>query len=145
MYKDLVNAATYEQLKEFATGSLAMIKETNKSLYEDLETFLYKMIYGCHFSKVMLETALKRMENKDGSRGGHWSVEQTNNVAKSNGVSFVNFNEYDFNYVMNIMYSDYYGAVSNEVSSYLKLALAFLEDRDAPEGKALRYYLAMSN
>ena len=42
---------------------------------------------------------------------------------------------------MNMMYSDYYGVVPNEVSSYVKLAKRFLEDKDSSVGKALRYYL----
>lgn len=46
-------------------------------------------------------------------------------------------------YVFNVMYSDYFGAVPNNVESYFKLANAFLEDKDAPEGKAYLYYKAM--
>lgn len=44
---------------------------------------------------------------------------------------------------MNMMYSDYYKAGGNNVNFYVELAKAFLMDKDAPEGKALRYYLAM--
>ena len=43
----------------------------------------------------------------------------------------------------NMLYSDYYGAVPDNVESYFKMAKAFLEDKDAPEGKAFRYYKAM--
>lgn len=145
MYKYLLRAATNEQVRDFTDNALAMIKETNPKLYEELVMYLYKDLYDRHFSDWMLDVALKNMTNKDGSRGGHWSVEQTNSVAKQNGVSFDKFNEYDFNYVMNMMYSDYYGSVPNETSSYFKLAIAFLEDKDGPDGKALRYYLAMSD
>jgi len=42
-----------------------------------------------------------------------------------------------------MLYSDYYGSVPNDVSMYAKMAKKFLEDKDAPEGKALKYYLAM--
>jgi hypothetical protein len=41
---------------------------------------------------------------------------------------------------MNMVYSDYYGAVPNEVANYVKLAEAFLHDKDAPKGKAFLYY-----
>lgn len=91
----------------------------------------------------MLEKATSSMINEDGTNGAHWTLEQTNSVAKSNGIAFDKFNEYDWNYVMNMMYSDYYGAVPNEVNSYTKLAKKFLEDKDASKGKALQYYLAM--
>lgn len=83
------------------------------------------------------------MINEDGTTGPHWSIEQTNTVARQNGVQFSNFNEYDWNYVMNMIYSDYYGAVPNDMSTYVKLSKKFLDDKDAPEGKALHYYLTM--
>lgn len=81
------------------------------------------------------------MVNEDGTKGGHWTVEQTTNVARGMNIPFESFNEYDWNYVMNMMYSDYYGAVSNDVSVYAKMARKFLEDKDAKDGKAFRYYI----
>ena len=74
---------------------------------------------------------------------GHWTLEETNSVARQHGIEFIHCNQYDWNYVMNMIYSDYYGSVSNETSVYVKLAKKFLQDKDAPEGKALKYYLAM--
>ncbi len=145
MHKKLIQSATNEQLREFVDDALGMIKETNHDLYDDLELYLYKEIYGCHFSDWLLEKALSKMTNEDGTMGGHWNVEQTTGVAKSLEIAFNGFNEYDWNYVMNMIYSDYYGSVSNEVSTYGRMAKKFLEDKDAPEGKALKYYLAMKD
>ena len=143
MHKQLIKQASEEQLREFVDDIMGMIKETHEDLYESIEMYLYKELYGKHFSDWLLQKALDKMVNEDGTTGGHWSVEQTNIVAKQNGISFTKFNEYDWNYVMNMMYSDYYGAVSNDVSNYVKLALKFLEDKDAKEGKAFCYYIAM--
>ena len=145
MHKHLLKAATYEQLKEFVSGALSMIKETNHDLYEELEMHLYKEMYGCHFTDWLVEKATAGMINEDGTNGAHWTVEQTTSVAKQHGISFVHFNEYDWNYVMNMIYSDYYGAVSNDISSYVKVARKFLEDRDAKEGKAFHYYFTMKH
>lgn len=143
MHKYLIKSASDEQLREFVDDALGMIKETNHDLYETLELHLYKEIYGCHFNEWMLEKALHGMVNEDGTMGGHWTVEQTSSVARQQGINFDKFNQYDWNYVMNMIYSDYFGAVSNETSVYSKLAKKFLEDKDAKEGKALHYYLAM--
>lgn len=44
---------------------------------------------------------------------------------------------------MNMVYSDYYGSIPDTAESYFKVAKAFLMDKDAPEGKAYRYYKAM--
>ncbi len=143
MHKYLVKEATEQDLREFADGALSMIEHTNEGLYDELELFLYKKIHGCHFTDWLLDKAVSKMQNEDGSSGPHWTVEQTTSVAKQNNIMFSNFNEYDWNYVMNMMYSDYYGAIPNETSYYVKLSRKFLEDKDADTGKALRYYLAM--
>ena len=42
-----------------------------------------------------------------------------------------------------MIYSDYYKAGGGNTNFYLKLAKAFLMDKYAPDGKALKYYLAM--
>lgn len=141
MHKKLIQAATFEQLKEFADDALSMLKETNPSTYDDLEMYLYKEIYGKHFCDWMLEKATKYMVNDDGTTGPHWTVEQTTSVAKQSGITFEHYNEYDWNYVMNMIYSDFYGAVSNDTNAYIKLAKKWLDDKDAVDGKALCYYL----
>lgn len=143
MHKQMLKDISDEKLREEFDDILGMIKETNHKLYDDIEVYLYKENYGKHFNHWMLEMALSEMINEDGTKGGHWSVEQTNSVAKQNGISFTHYNEYDWNYVMNMMYSDYYGVASNDTSFYAKLSIRFLEDKDAKEGKALCYYLAM--
>jgi hypothetical protein len=143
MHRKILKDLTDEQLRDFADETIMMIKETNKELYDKLEIHLYKMAYGCHFNEWMLEKATSSMVNEDGTVGAHWSLEQTNSVAKSSGIIFDKFNQYDWNYAMNMIYSDYYGAVTNDTSSYVKLAKRFLDDKDAQKGKALNYYLAM--
>ena len=144
MHTRIIEDANLEQLKDFAHYSIGMVKRIDEDVYEDIEMYLYKEVYGCHFTKWLLDKALKSMTNEDGTTGGHWTLEQTTSVARSNDIEFKHFNEFDWCYVMNMIYSDYYGAVSNEVSSYAKLAKKFLCDKDAPEGKALRYYLEMN-
>lgn len=139
MHKELIKHATDEQLKEFVKDSLSMIKETNHDLYEELEMHLYKEIYGCHFNEWMLDKATKNMINEDGSKGPHWTIEQTTSVAKQYGITFVDFNEYDWNYAMNMHYSDMYRVIPNEVQSYVKYSKAWLEDKDVKD-KAFKYY-----
>lgn len=143
MHRNLIRDASFDQLQEFVTDSLSMLKETNPKTYEDLENHLYIKIHGKHFSDWLVEKATSNMINEDGTVGAHWTVEQTTSVAKSNGIQFDEFNEYDWNYVMNMMYSDYYGAVPNDTSTYVKMAKKFLQDKDAKPGKALCYYLAV--
>lgn len=143
MHTRIIEDATIEELKDFAHYSLGMVKRIDEDVYDDIEMYLYKEVYGCHFTEWLLDKALSKMENADGTTGGHWKLADTTLVARNSGINFVHFNEYDWNYVMNMIYSDYYGVVPNEVSVYVKMARRFLEDKDAEEGKALKYYLAM--
>lgn len=144
MHHSMFNDVSEPQMKEALTQVFDKLCEMDSELHDFLELIAYKAMHGCHFTAYTLEKALKHMQNEDGSTGGHWSLSQTTSLANANKVNFVTFNEYDFNYVMNMMYSDYYGHLnSNDSSAYIKLAKAFLYDKDAPEGKAFRYYLAM--
>lgn len=145
MHTRIIEDATLEQLKDFAYRALDMVKRIDEDVYDDIEMYLYKDVYGCHFTKWLLEKATNGMINEDGTRGAHWTVEQTTMVARSNGIEFRDFNEFDWNYVMNMIYSDYYGVIPNETSTYVKMARKFLEDKDAEHGKALNYYLAMGD
>lgn len=52
------------------------------------------------------------------------------------------YNIYDLYYVLNMERSDYYKA-DEAPQYYVERALDFLNDKDAPEGKAKRYYVAM--
>lgn len=101
-------------------------------------------IYGWHFTKESAEKAVAKMLNKDGSTGEHWSLKDVEEVAKAMQIDWDSkrYNLYDFYYVLNMEYSDYFKA--NEVPQYyVDRTLDFLEDKDAPEGKAKRYYIAM--
>ena len=145
MHKYLIKEANESQLREFIEDAMSMLKETNPETYDTLEMHLYKKIYGCHFCDWLLDKATKNMVNEDGTTGPHWNLNQTTQVAKQSGVNFTNFNEYDWNYVMNMIYSDYYGSVPNDASTYVRMSLKFLDDKDAKEGKALKYYLSMKD
>lgn len=100
----------------------------------------YIIINGPHFNEETAKKAVEGMINMDGSSGEHWTLEQTSMAATQSGVVFNKFNKFDFYYVLNMLYSDYYGLFGDDSSTYIKLALAWLEDVDVPEGKAWRYY-----
>lgn len=104
---------------------------------------IYEKEHGRHFGKELYEYAVAGMENEDGTKGPHWSVEEAANYAKAKGLSLTRFNEYDLAYAMNMVYSDYKGAIPDNTESYFRVARAFLEDKDAPEGKAYLYWKAM--
>lgn len=143
MHTKLLHYAGHENLKEFLMETFDELKKVDHEMYDELEEKLYNKIYGCHFSEWLLEKATSHFYNEDGTMGGHWTLDQTTEVAKQHGISFDHFNQYDWNYVMNMVYSDFYGAVPNDTGIYVKMARKFLEDKDAPKGKAYHYYMTM--
>jgi hypothetical protein len=49
------------------------------------------------------------------------------------------YNDYDWDYTVNMMYSDYYSP-KKTVMDYLDLAVAFLEDIEVSDSKPYRYW-----
>lgn len=69
----------------------------------------YEQEHGPHFDEVMAHKAVSKMENEDGSRGPHWSIEETTALASQHGISLSNrFNRYDWYVALNMIYSDFY-------------------------------------
>lgn len=100
-----------------------------------------------HGMKLDEETAHEWMENlhnEDGTKGPHWTKEQTTQVMKQKGIDC---DPVEFWVAMNAMYSDYFNVAKkmnvNNVDFYTHMAKAFIDDKDAGEGKLMRYYDAV--
>lgn len=80
-------------------------------------------------------------EGSDGTKGCHWTLEQTQDVAKQRNITC---DPNDFWAVMNMMYSDYCQVAKRQSVDtpgfYADMAKAFLEDTDAADGKAYLYW-----
>lgn len=81
------------------------------------------------------------MKNEDGTKGPHWTIEQAKKVMEQRGLRC---DPYEFWAVLNAIYSDdvavakKYGV--NKMDYYVDRAVAWLDDKDAQEGKAARYF-----
>ncbi len=94
--------------------------------------------------KQTVEKWLQQMQNADGSRGAHWTMEQVHKLMSQKGI------EQDpvmFWAALNMMYSDYceiaqkYGL--NHDGYYIDLAEAFLDDEDVKGDKLSKYYFGV--
>lgn len=114
------------------------VEKVRERAPELVDKFLMKVdiIVNPHFTKETAEYVVSKMKNKDGSIGEHWNYDTTTRVMDGD------FHESDWYYVLNMMYSDYYKSGRTD-ETYIGLAKDFLDDTDAPEGKAKRYYKAM--
>lgn len=107
----------------------------------------YESQHGPHFNEEYARKAVNKMENEDGSRGPHWSIEETTQFANQYGVNLNGkFNRYDWYVALNMIYSDYYRVImqitnSNSTKHYVEFAKAWLNDKDIDEGKMWYYFI----
>lgn len=107
----------------------------------------YEAEHGPHFNEEHARKAVSKMENEDGTRGPHWSVEETTALASQYGINLGSrFNRYDWFVALNMVYSDYYKVIismtnSNSTKHFVELAKAWINDKDIDEGKMWYYYL----
>lgn len=107
----------------------------------------YEQEYGPHFNEEHARKAVSKMENEDGTRGPHWSIEETTALASQYGVNLNSkFNRYDWFVALNMIYSDYYKVIvnitnSNNPKHYVEFAKAWMNDKDIDEGKMWYYYI----
>lgn len=140
MLKGILNDATKEDLMNFVCDLMCELNITMPQVYETLLIDLHKNVYGFHFSKGLALKAVSELEDSNENKGGKYSLEEVNKIRRDYNISL---NEYDFYFVINMLYSDYSKLLNNDLSSYVKMSCLFLEDEDAPEGKAFKYYLSM--
>lgn len=120
-----------------------IIKSIN-AMRERLKIERHEAMYGPHFNEECALKAVSKMENEDGSRGEHWSLEETTSIANQYGINLKGekYNKYDWYVALNMIRSDYYRAVvtmtsSDHIKYFVELAKAWLNDKDIEEGKMM--------
>lgn len=88
-----------------------IIKSIN-AMRERLKIERHEAMYGPHFNEECALKAVSKMENEDGSRGEHWSLEETASIANQYGINLKGekYNKYDWYVALNMIRSDYYRA-----------------------------------
>ena len=98
------------------------------------------------FSREMAEKWMHLIKNADGSKGPRWTLEQAGAAAKKMGIKR---DPYEWWAIVNAMYSDYcevakHFNMPDSIDFFAGLAAAWLEDEDAEDSKAARYFTKIS-
>lgn len=92
-------------------------------------------------SRSMAVEWTRDMKNSDGTHGPHWNMEQVQQVMEQREIDC---DPVKFFAVLNAVYSDYSAVAKkhgvNKMDFYADLAKAWLEDDDAVEDKAGKYF-----
>ena len=111
----------------------------------------YRRDYGeeLKLSRSDMKRWKKMLKNGDGTTGEHFSADQMREVSHQIGARYDEYDEMDLCMTANMLYSDLCEALrplvpkEKEAMVYAKMAKAWLEDDDGPEGSeklALYYY-----
>lgn len=107
----------------------------------------HELMYGPHFNQKCAEKVVEGMKNEDGSKGAHWNLEETTQLAQQYNINLKGeeFNKYDWFVALNMVRSDFYRAIvnitnSDHVKYFIELAKAWINDKDIDEGKMWYYY-----
>lgn len=73
-------------------------------LKSELAANMYEAINGPHFDEEHARYAVEGMENEDGTKGPHWTVEETTSVANQMGINLKSekHNKWDWFVAMNL-------------------------------------------
>lgn len=84
---------------------------------------------------------MENLQNEDGTKGPHWTMEQTTQVLKQKGLGL---DPLEFYVALNAVYSDYCTVAkkfnTNNIDFYVAMAKAFIEDKDSQPNRLARYY-----
>ena len=98
----------------------SLLEKGFRILKSELCANMYEAINGPHFDEEHARYAVAEMENEDGTKGPHWTVEETTSIASQIVVSMTG------------------GA---NTKHFAELAKAWLCDKDISEGKMWHYYV----
>lgn len=130
-----------EEIIEIFSEAMHELREANEEAFDEIFEKLYILAYGEHLNQKSAEHWVTEMKNFDNTTGGKWTKMETDSVAKQAGIDFehTNYNAWEWYAVMNMLHSDF-GGIITDISNYIKIARAWLEDKDADSGKTYRYY-----
>lgn len=117
-----------QQHRQMQRGSTGMMQEELPELDEETAIMWVDSMQG---------------EDRSKPKGGKWTIEQLEPLAKKYGIPTKGPERWQFYAVVNAMYADYcevakaYNITSPDF--YAKMALAFIRDKDALPGKVERY------
>ena len=109
----------------------------------DYDTEDYRRDYGHKLTNKDIRKWEKDLENADGTRGKKWDADQIRQVAQQHSIRFDEYSPELLTAIANMLYSDYCRVLGGDMTTYVKLAKAWLEDDDfegEPEEKAMLYY-----
>lgn len=145
-FRELVDASskdpkTMEEITEILDVMLTDMEVEHPKLYWETINDIYVLVKGMIFDEQTAKYAVSCFDNEDGTKGEHWTLTDTTSVANSVGVVFdKDITQYDWYFVMNMMYSDFYKVFGSDTNMYAQISKAWINDKDGGKHRAFRYW-----
>lgn len=125
-------------------GAYATHPRMNEMEYKSSQGMMMGHAQGkaTKLTREMADEWMKGLQNEDGTKGPHWTFEQVKQVMAQKGVQA---EPVEFWAVLNAVYADYckvfkkYG-LGDKLDAYVDMAKAFIDDKDASDGKVVKYF-----
>ena len=128
------NVEDMHTLSDILEDTMEIIKKYNEESYKEYEMKLYRMAYGTTLSRQMAEEIVDKMQ----PYRTRWSYEDVRRIQEQYRLEDVRTN--DLFVVLNYAYNDYKDIFGEDVETYIKFALDFINDEDAKDGKVFLYF-----
>lgn len=123
-----------EELSNMLEEVIYYIKENNYPKYKKYKNKLMGMAYEYKFDEEMAYEIVMNMLPV----GEYWNLDTINQVKQKYNL---NTDLYELYVVMNGMVNDYGDIINkDDVETYVKMSLAFINDEDAVEHKVWKYF-----
>lgn len=114
------------------------LKEKDPEIYDKYIMKTKLVNKHIEWDRKQAECVVKKMNNKDGTEGAHWTYDQTTEVLHNKGYDH---NEAEWYYVLNMVYSDHYYK-DFDTEDYVRTACDILNDIDVLPNSTKRTYIA---
>lgn len=128
------NVEDMHTLSEILEDTMELVKKYDEDCYKKYEMKLYKMAYGETLNRSMAEGIVEKMK----PYRMRWNYEDIKQIQEQYGLNDVRTT--DLFVVLNSAYNDYRDIFGEDIESYIKFALDFINDEDAKEGKVFKYF-----
>ena len=122
------------ELSMMLEDTMEDVKKEDENRYKKYAMKLYKMAYGEMLSKEMAYNIVENMR----PYGMRWTLEEVKDI--QNKYGFNDIRSIDVFVVMNSAFNDYKDIFGEDVESYIKFTIDFIEDEDASDGKVFKYF-----
>lgn len=123
-----------EILSDILEDTIEELEKYDKDCYEKYMMELYKMAYGNVLNKEMAEDIVSKMK----PFGQRWNIEEVQRIMEQYGINDVRL--VDFYIVINSAYNDYEDIFQDNIESYIRFTMNFIQDEDAKMDKVFIYF-----